>query len=170
MLESDTSSPSNEAFLTKPKSFEEISSRPHFHAILDSSQHALSKVLTDYDFESKVQCGLKVCRVAHNSGFLVLTTDGLETNIGHVCGKNHFGAEVFTSAFDLFKRQRDRRDTQQRSRALRDALPTVRLQIADINKQHFGIKWSKLVRAELQAAWGEQILKALRQRKRAGDY
>ena len=38
-------------------------------------------------------------------GFLVLTEDGLETNLGHVCGTKVFGIAFENLATDLEKRQ-----------------------------------------------------------------
>src|SRR6266850_2429143 len=78
------------SLIDRPKTYEELAARPRFEAVLNQTQHQLKQVLSHYDFEKLCRCGLSDCRTAHRDGFLVETTDGLETNVGHVCGKKAF--------------------------------------------------------------------------------
>jgi hypothetical protein len=71
---------------------------------LDPRTHKLSEILTDYHFDEQIPCGLANCRTPHNHGVLVLTEDGSETNIGHICGAKHF-PEQFMGARKEFRRR-----------------------------------------------------------------
>ena len=78
--------------------------RPKFTDDLDPRAHKLSAILTDYHFDEQIPCGLTNCRTPHNHGVLVLTEDGAETNIGHICGAKHF-PEQFMGARKEFRRR-----------------------------------------------------------------
>ncbi|NMZ98069.1 hypothetical protein [Pseudomonas lundensis] len=74
---------------------EELRERPLYRESLSFSDgvRQLLDILGEYSFpEAKmIPCGIQGCRTPHMRGFLVVTTDGLETNIGNVCGKKHLG-------------------------------------------------------------------------------
>src|SRR5262245_39067148 len=93
----------------RPQSYEEMRSRPRFHEVIDQKKHELLRVLSDYHFPKVIRCGLSECRTPHRDGFLVETKDGLETNVGHICGRNTFG-EAFDIASANYRRERDRQD------------------------------------------------------------
>lgn len=71
--------------------WESILARVNFKKVLDNKKHELQDVIGDYVSESKLNCGLSSCNTPHNKGFIVITTDGLETNIGKDCGSKYFG-------------------------------------------------------------------------------
>lgn len=61
----------------------------------EGSGRALCDVIGAYHFppDMALKCGIESCRTLHQKGFLVSTTDGLETNIGNQCGQKHLGAD-----------------------------------------------------------------------------
>jgi hypothetical protein len=71
----------------------DFQTRPAFQSDLDHGQRKLLKIIGDYEFNEtqKLKCGLKRCRTTHWHGYVVLTDDGIETNIGRDCGKKYFG-------------------------------------------------------------------------------
>jgi hypothetical protein len=72
--------------------FDSIKNRPLYAGgDVDSSKVTLSKPIGVYKFKEKVPCGLKSCRTLHGKGLVALTSEGTEVNIGHICGRNHFG-------------------------------------------------------------------------------
>lgn len=80
--------------------------REHFHEVLDLRQHKLARIVESYVEKEKVLCGLSSCRTGHNKGYIVETVDGWQTNIGHVCGRVHLGADFrrLENAFRARKR------------------------------------------------------------------
>ncbi|HHF0702221.1 TPA: hypothetical protein ACPIBI_004804 [Pseudomonas aeruginosa] len=75
------------------KSPEDFVDRPDYREVLDfgeKSGRELLEILGAYIFPDtkSVKCGIRNCRTPHRRGYLISTTDGLETNIGNVCGKN----------------------------------------------------------------------------------
>lgn len=95
-------------FIKKDKSFErvdnweDIKARQNFRPKLDLKNQQLSDVFGYYDdLPDEIPCGKASCRAGHKKGFLVITEDGFETNIGHICGTNAFGVEFEELARDL---------------------------------------------------------------------
>lgn len=83
----------------------EIQNRENYRPKLDLQDQQLSDVFGYYeDLPEEIPCGKASCRAGHKKGFLVITEDGLETNLGHVCGTNVFGIAFENLAIDLEKK------------------------------------------------------------------
>lgn len=98
-------------FIKNGKSFErvndwtEIQARESYNSRLELTDQQLSDVFGYYDdLPEEIPCGKSSCRTGHKKGFLVLTEDGLETNLGHVCGTKVFGIAFENLAIDLEKK------------------------------------------------------------------
>lgn len=70
-------------------SWEELLNRPNFKTSI-SGNIELDNVIGMYTAPKEVKCGLKSCNTPHKKGFVILTSNGVETNIGQVCGKENF--------------------------------------------------------------------------------
>ncbi|WP_421718143.1 hypothetical protein [Algiphilus sp.] len=81
------------------ETWEEILQLPGFTLDLDPKAEELKEIIGRYMFRDKIACGLSVCRQPHGRGCIATTKSGKVTNIGNVCGKNHFGVK-----FDEFSR------------------------------------------------------------------
>ena len=79
-------------------SFDDIRKRPAYREKIDPKLHKIADLIGEYNFKEEVICG--VCGTSHNKGFLAVTEDRLETNIGHVCGGKWGG-----DGFSIQKRQ-----------------------------------------------------------------
>lgn len=97
--------------LVRIDSWDEILQRPGFNDNLDPSKHELQAIIGRYAFKDKFRCGLSNCHTPHNRGYLVVTKDGLETNLGKDCGRNHFGVD-----FNNMSRQFERDITAKENR------------------------------------------------------
>ncbi|MCZ7841537.1 hypothetical protein LRB91_22395 [Leclercia adecarboxylata] len=86
--------------------WEEITNRPNFSNKISKSEHKLSEIIGFYRFKDKIHCGLKGCNQPHQLGYIVRTDDGIETNIGNICGADEFGVKFkeLTEQFDNFMR------------------------------------------------------------------
>lgn len=96
---------------------EELRERPLYRESLnfgDGSRQLLD-ILGEYSFpETKmIPCGIQGCRTPHMKGFLVVTSDGLETNIGNVCGKKHLGVNFQEKRTAFRRKQFEIRNVQQ---------------------------------------------------------
>lgn len=90
----------------------ELKARPQYRESLDFGENSgreLLDILGEYSFPDTkiIQCGIQGCRTPHMHGYLVLTTDGLETNVGNVCGKKHLG-DNFSVKRAGFKREQSK--------------------------------------------------------------
>lgn len=148
--------------IKRPQSFEEITARPNYTAPLDHTEHALREVLTDYHFGKEVPCGLKSCRQPHMRGFLVLTVDGAETNIGRRCGKTHFGDEVFSRARSEYTRRREREELVARAGQIQASIPEIERRVNELVQRSFGAKWAMRVTLSLQGVIGSGLVESLR--------
>lgn len=85
--------------------YEDLLARPNFHTSLPfhpKASRRFGAVVTPYRFLEKIPCGIESCHTPHFAGYLITTSDGLETAIGSHCGKTHFGM--------TFTRERQRVD------------------------------------------------------------
>jgi len=127
--------------LIRVESWEDIASRPGFVVDMNPSEHKLHAIIGRYIFKDRIRCGLSNCHTPHAKGYIVVTTDGYETNIGKDCGKREFGVD-----FDTLSRQFDRdiADAENRERLWSFAFGIEQLEerIAAIRKESFGADWS----------------------------
>ncbi|MBQ0796238.1 hypothetical protein [Zhongshania sp.] len=76
--------------------FSDLEARPRFIGKIDPKDKDLEDVIGYYILPNDIQCGLTSCRTKHKKGYVAVTKDGIETNIGHKCGKKHFGLDFDT--------------------------------------------------------------------------
>lgn len=79
-------------------SYDDLLARQAFRTSLafhPKADRRFGKVLAPYQFLDQVPCGISACHTRHMKGYLITTSDGLETAIGSVCGRKNFGM-VFT--------------------------------------------------------------------------
>lgn len=167
-IASDASGPVGGPIET-PKSFEEMSERTAFRAPIDPHLHKITDVLTEYSFNRLVPCGLSSCRTDHRYGFLVRTASGVETNIGNVCGRNHFGDD-FVTAQSVHRRQVARRDALRTIATLRQQRTLIEARIATLVSGDFGVKWTRRVRRFLEVRLGVEGMRLLERRARSQEY
>lgn len=94
---------------------EDLKGREQYREFLDFSEGSgreLLDIVTDYSFPDTkmISCGIQGCRTMHMRGFLVVTTDGLETNIGNVCGKKYLGENFKVKKAIFIQRQNEERN------------------------------------------------------------
>lgn len=145
----------------RPQSYEDLLARAGFVAPLDHEQHALKAVLADYHFQKEVPCGLKGCRQPHNNGFLVITEDGVETNVGKDCGRSFFGDEVFSTVHAEYQRRRQRADLIARFRSLQAEADPIAARLKDVVFRAFGGKWVRKVESSMAKVLGPALLTSL---------
>jgi len=154
--------------IDRPKSYDEMRERPAFREVLDKKVHELRAVLSDYSFPKMIQCGLSECRTRHNTGYLVETTDGLETNVGRKCGRKFFG-DAFDIQRSIHKKARDRKELLDRAEDIRKQSAAISKRITTLNNAQFGIRWLSEARDELRKIIGDSLLQSLAVAGRRGE-
>jgi hypothetical protein len=76
----------------------DLTRRPAYRSPLNATDSKLAEVLAPYDFAEPYPCGLASCRQPHQHGFLVVTVDKVETNVGKDCGRRIFGEDFAIKA------------------------------------------------------------------------
>ncbi len=92
--------------------------RPGWRERISLSEHNLARIIGGYNLGRDLwqHCGL--CNREHGRGYVVATTEGLETQIGKDCGLTHLGAR-----FEELERQfTAAMETQDRMKRLRELL------------------------------------------------
>ncbi len=119
----------------------DLASRPAYRSPLDATDSKLAEVLAPYDFAEPYPCGLSSCRQPHQHGFLVVTVDGVETNVGKDCGRRIFGEDFVIKANVQTDRARLKRqlDTLQNVIDRKDELLN---RIAEIYDRRTGTRWA----------------------------
>src|SRR4051812_47338557 len=74
---------------------DEFRRRPGYRANLPPGEGAPFRIIGGYGFKKVdwLRCGFSNCKRVHGAGFVIANAAGLETNIGHCCGKTLFGAD-----------------------------------------------------------------------------
>lgn len=167
---SQTVPPAHDATpVARPASLEDLQLRPAFKAPVNPKEHKLVEVLSHYTFAKEAPCGLSTCKQGHLHGLLVRTESGIETNIGHVCGRRHFG-EDFLTADARFRREEERRVTIARVLALQSDAERVIERVHRLVSQAYGVRWLFSVRDAVRAHVGGPAFEHLKLRSIRQDY
>jgi hypothetical protein len=157
-------------FVERPKSLAELKLRPNFVTPFKvTPETKLVDVIVPYSWETLEHCGLSTCKKKHFDGYLVITSGGAETNIGHKCGKNAFGID-FKNATDRYARDEDRRRTVERALELQSKAPQVKKQILDLANRDYGVRWVYSLKTAVKGVIGRQGFDHLNWRATRGDY
>lgn len=89
----------------------EYRARPSFRDGAQPSAVTLAGIIGNYRFAEPVSCGCAGCSQTHEHGYLLLLSDGSETNTGWDCGLDHFGTQFVAMrlAYDRTEREQPRR-------------------------------------------------------------
>lgn len=147
---------------------DDLNARPAYCARLDPKSSVLAEVLAEYRFKHDYPCGLSNCRQAHQTGYLVVTTDGIETNVGNVCGKKIFGDNFSIKVNEQARRVRLKNQLDS-LRAVSDRKTQILARIADLLNRPLGAKWAETNLRTLKEALGIEVLTRLRDRARRGE-
>ena len=145
-----------------------MAAREGFQEVLDQKQHTLARILTDYEFAKDCRCGISTCKTWHRFGFLTLTVDGLETNVGHVCGRNTFGEDAFKKARATYARERETEDLLNRAAQIKLDSVGISRRVEALEVAPHGAGWVVKVRAALAQVLGNDLFESLRYAEQRG--
>lgn len=161
----------HEKRLVRVESWDDVISRPGFAASIDPKTVTLKEIIGSYNFDTMIPCGLSTCHQPHGTGFLVVTADGRETNLGRICGKRHFSVE-FTQMSRVFLRAVRAQQDRELLHALNHRLPAVAAEVATLKTGSYGAGWvSQRVNLLLgvTAVLPRPVINAVREAVRRGD-
>lgn len=130
----------SEKELIKVESWDDIAGRPGFTNNLNPQAHTLDAIIGRYAFRDEIRCGLTNCHKLHAKGYIVVTKDGRETNIGKDCGRTYFGVdfETLSAKFDRDVTEKENRD---KLWSFTFRLEELKNQISALRKQANGADW-----------------------------
>lgn len=107
---------------------------------VDPKTVKLKSIIGSYTLPAEIPCGLSTCHQPHLNGYLVAAQDGLETNIGHQCGKKHFSVE-FTQLRNAFTRDFNAKLRREHLWSLKHRLPSIKEELAKLKTDPLGATW-----------------------------
>src|SRR5690606_7653159 len=142
--------------------------RPAYNPSLVATDSKLAEVLAPYHFDAPYPCGLASCRQPHQHGYLVVTVDGIETNVGQDCGKRIFGDEFETKANIQRKRAERKYQLDRLHQGLADKEKYL-ARVAELYRRKFGTKWADASLRRLKDAISHQTASKLHAMAARGD-
>jgi len=149
-------------------SYDDLLNRPKFEPSLPfhpKVDRRFGAVIAPYRFLDRANCGIESCRTPHLHGYLITTSDGLETGIGSHCGRKHFGVK--------FTRERQRVDQAiERRRRIDSVMAMVRnmpQMITVIEGLERDYRELQELKVRLMGAVGTGIFSTLKQRADRDD-
>lgn len=126
--------------LVRIESWEDVLTRPGFTVDIDPKTVALKSIIGSYAFQTFIPCGLASCHTPHGRGYLVVTSDGRETNIGKDCGKKYFSVdfERLAKMYDRDLRTKERREALIQ---LQHQIPNLKARILTLKEGCNGANW-----------------------------
>lgn len=116
-------------------SWEDMIDRPAFTYDLRSSDIKLKAVIGRYNLPDEFFCGLADCHSHHKKGYLILTEDGRETNLGHLCGAREFGLD-FTTMAQTLDRLIDATENRESLHEIQSRVETYINEVSEVCKVH----------------------------------
>jgi hypothetical protein len=101
---------------------------------------ALKSIIGSYAFRTFVPCGLASCHTPHGRGYLVVTIDGRETNIGKDCGKKYFSVD-FERLAKVYERDIRAKEHREALTTLQQQIPGLRARILALKEGDHGANW-----------------------------
>lgn len=145
------------------ETYEELLARVKFRPDLDfhpKGERRFGDVLGPYRFLERVPCGISSCHTPHLQGYLITTSDGLETAIGGDCGARYFGVR--------FTRERRRVESairrDQRIGAIKALIASLPNMISTIRQLEIDYRALQDLKMRLMGATDANIFKQLKTR------
>lgn len=113
----------------------------------------------------KIKCGIADCGSLHWNGYLITTSDGLETNIGKDCGTKHFNAD-FKAEMRRHDELYERRKKIENILALKEEASAI---LADLCSLQAEYNFLKSLRYKLRGALSATESQRLTYKLKTGD-
>lgn len=148
--------------------FEEIASRSAYSADVNPASVQLTQPIGVYRFRDKVACGLKNCHTPHNRGLVVLVSDGSEVNIGHICGRKHFG-DTYRQIANIAHRAQTRKVHRAVIQEIRAVSARTLTKITELMDGPRGAVWCFRAKRRMERALPDDAINSIKDLARRGD-
>ena len=148
--------------------YEELCARPNFQKSLPfhpKAERRFGAVVAPYRFLDRIPCGIESCHTPHLTGYLITTSDGLETAIGSTCGKTHFGM-TFTRERKRVDQAIARRRRIEAVEGMLGDMPALLAVVENLDKEYKDLQDKK---SRLLGAIGAGLFGVLRDRAQKGQ-
>lgn len=144
-------------------SWQDIIDRPHFRNDINPADVTLREIIGSYHFSEDVACGLTTCHQPHKRGYIVMTKEGFETNIGKDCGKSYFSVD-FVDMKTRFDKDVKIYQQRQNVKAMQSKASELLAIVDNLRQQARGADWIYTCIAQLRnpAVVGEKVTAELR--------
>lgn len=141
---------SSEKGFARIESWDDVLSRPGFKTDVDPKKATLKSIIGRYALPTFLPCGLTSCHTLHGRGYLVLTSDGHETNIGRYCGKKYFSVD-FERMARVFDQDFRAQEQRQSLVAFQHTIPGLKARIQQLKEGEMGANWIRKKLVELSS-------------------
>jgi hypothetical protein len=150
-------------------SWEDVATRPGFQTPINKDQIKLKAIIGKYRLEPIHACGISSCRTKHGKGYLVVCENGVETNIGHDCGREIFGVE-FTTLENIFNRETNAQRYREVIKEALNKIDTYSNKIINLKESDKSGYWCyQQIHWYMNSGFENQTLKALKQKAKAKE-
>lgn len=140
--------------LINVENWADIEARPGFTPNVDPNAHKRLSIIGRYLHPERRRCDLPNCHTPHAKGYIVVTTDGRETNIGKDCGKNYFGVD-FETMTQQFERDVTEKENRETLFTFSFRTEELRAKLTELRRQVRGADWVyRLTRALVEGSKG----------------
>lgn len=147
---------------------DEYRGRPMYRTDIVAKGIRPSRIVGSYRFRDPVCCGIQGCSQIHTHGYVVLNTDGTETNTGWDCGLDHFGVEFFEMrrVYDRVEREQPFRQTLRELKANVDELLS---EIRSMQGRQYGGEWLRRNLRSFAKLYPRPVVELARKHAKTGE-
>ncbi|MEW8060472.1 MAG: hypothetical protein AB2776_19425 [Candidatus Thiodiazotropha endolucinida] len=156
-------------YFVEIKDWEELLTRPGFIQKVDSDEVKIGRIIGQYNISPKEPCGIKSCGTKHNRGYLIVLSNGYETNIGNVCGKRIFKVD-FTQHLNVFKKDMNTQRYREEIAATQNRIPDLDKRIRELSEGENKADWCySQMHAQMTRLFPDNISKPLTERSKRSN-
>ena len=144
-------------------SWDELPHRPCYESPVEPQQYRYVRIAGVYSFKDQsARCGVSDCLQAHSQGFLVITSDGKETNLCEACGQRFFSVS-FKAREKALQEQARIREQKIRLNTVLEQVDVIKERIKELKQVPYGANWLYRVLTSFCKTYPADLLAALKE-------
>lgn len=144
-------------------SWDDILHRPCYESPVEPQRCRYVRSAAVYSFKDQsARCGVSDCLQAHSRGFLVITSDGKETNLCEACGQRFFDVS-FETQKKTFQEQARIREQKIRLNTILGQFDAIKERINELKRAPKGANWLYRVLTSFRKTYPADLLAALKE-------
>lgn len=123
------------------KTWNDIVNRPRYKSPIEPLEDRYVRAVAIYSFEEQsARCGASDCLKAHSQGFLVVTSDEMETCLCEACGQRLLGV-AFSEKKKVLQNKARIREQQTKLNAILQQSDVIRSRVKELKQIRHGANW-----------------------------